>query len=80
MGIYNIQPFSCFPDEGEILLEPEIDLMVTGVVNAPLIVVDLEMLPDQRLLLESLIPRSTFRALLPSAASTKYKCIGSRVE
>ena len=55
---YSIKPFSCFPNEEEILLEPEIDLRVTGIINAPLIVVDLEMLPDQKLLLENLIPRN----------------------
>ncbi len=56
---YNIQPFSCFPDEREILLEPEINFRVTGIVNPPvgLTIIDLEMLPDQRLLLENRIPR-----------------------
>jgi hypothetical protein len=56
---YNIQPFSCFPEESEIILEPEIDLWVTSVLDTPMIIVDLEMRPDQRLLLESLIPRSS---------------------
>ena len=70
---YHIKPFSCFPAESEILLEPEIDLKVAGIIKAPLIVVELEMLPDQKLLLESLIPPpgANVMVLLPPVSSQR---------
>jgi hypothetical protein len=53
---YDIQPFSFFSDEEEILLEPEIDLKVVGIENTDnMIIVDLDMMPCP-LLLEKLIP------------------------
>jgi len=55
---YDMQPFSFFPSEEEILLEPEIDLKVVSVLAPPgvsLIIVDLDMLQCP-LLLETLIP------------------------
>lgn len=63
---YNIKPFSCFPEEEEILLEPEIELRVTGVLDTPMVIVNLDMVPDQRLLLESLIPRNVGAVALES--------------
>jgi len=57
---YDVQPFSFFPNEEEILLEPEIDFKVISVLAPPdngLIIVDLDMLPCL-LLLENLIPLS----------------------
>ena len=41
---YNIQPYSLFPDEEEILLEPEKHFRVTGVIEADLTIINLEML------------------------------------
>jgi len=55
---YDVQPFSFFSDEEEILLEPEIDLRVMGVADLDnLVIVDLEMMPCP-LLLEKLIPHT----------------------
>jgi len=53
---YDVQPFSFFPDEEEILLEPEIDLKVVSVSESDgLLNIDVEMVPCP-LLLEKLIP------------------------
>jgi len=55
---YDVQPFSFFPHEEEIVMEPEIDLRVVNVLAPPdndLIVVDLDVVRCP-LLLESLIP------------------------
>lgn len=61
---YELSPFSHFPGEKEILIEPEMDFKVVGVLNGPLIVIDLEMLPTP-LLLEKFIP-SAFAVSPPS--------------
>ena len=41
---YDIQPYSLFPDEEEILFEPERQFRVTGVIEADLTIINLEML------------------------------------
>lgn len=41
---YDIQPYSLFPTEAEILLEPERQFKVTGVIKAALTVINLQML------------------------------------
>ena len=41
---YNIQPYSLFPDEEEILLEPERQFRVVSVLEAALTIINLEML------------------------------------
>ena len=41
---YNIQPYSLFPDEEEILLEPERQFRVVSVLKAALTIINLEML------------------------------------
>ena len=41
---YDIQPYSLFPDEEEILLEPERQFRVVSVLNTALTVINLEML------------------------------------
>ena len=41
---YDIQPYSLFPDEEEILLEPERQFKVTSVLRAALTIINLEML------------------------------------
>ena len=41
---YDIQPYSLFPDEEEILLEPERQFRVASVIKAALTVINLEML------------------------------------
>jgi len=52
----NIKPFSCFPHEEEVLLEPEIDLKVVSISESEgLLTIELEMVPCP-LLLEKLIP------------------------
>ena len=48
---YNIQPYSLFPDEAEILLEPERQFMVKSVIEAEgIIVITLEMLDSPLIL------------------------------
>lgn len=41
---YDIQPFSLFPTESEILLEPERQFKITGVIDSELTVINLQML------------------------------------
>ena len=41
---YNIQPYSLFPDEEEILLEPERQFWVVSVLRAAFTIINLEML------------------------------------
>ena len=41
---YDIQPYLLFPDEAEILLEPERQFKVTSVIKGDLTVINLEML------------------------------------
>ena len=41
---YDIQPYSLFPDEAEILLEPERQFKVTSVLSSELVVITLEMI------------------------------------
>ena len=41
---YDIQPYSLFPDEEEILLEPERQFRVVSVLKAALTIINLEML------------------------------------
>ena len=41
---YDIQPYSLFPDEEEILLEPERQFRVISVLDADLTIINLEML------------------------------------
>ena len=41
---YNIQPYSLFPDEEEILLEPERQFHVVSVLRAAFTIINLEML------------------------------------
>ena len=54
---YNIQPYSLFPDEEEILLEPERQFMVKSVIEAEgIIVITLEML-DSPLILPNVFGR-----------------------
>ena len=47
---YNIQPYSLFPEEEEILLEPEREFRVQSVIDAKLTVIKLEMLDTPLLL------------------------------
>ena len=56
---YNIQPYSLFPDEEEILLEPERQFMVKSVIEAEgIIVITLEML-DSPLILPNVFGEGT---------------------
>ena len=41
---YNIQPYSLFPDEVEILLEPERQFKVLSIIRADLTIINLKML------------------------------------
>ena len=41
---YSMQPYSLFPNEEEILMEPERKFKVTSVINAELIIITLEMI------------------------------------
>jgi len=66
---YDLQPFSIF-EEHEVLLEPEVQLRVMSVLDAPLIVVEAEMVPG-KLLLEQLIPPSPVQ---PPAAQPAPGC------
>ena len=48
---YNIQPYSLFPDEKDILVEPERQFMVKSVIEAEgIIVITLEMLDSPLIL------------------------------
>ncbi|KAH3758386.1 sel1 repeat family protein [Pelomyxa schiedti] len=67
---YDISPYSCIPSEREILLEPETNFIVTGVLDTTdLIVVDLDM-QESPLLLQELLPPLATATSTPTNSAT----------
>ncbi|KAH3765221.1 hypothetical protein Pelo_2912 [Pelomyxa schiedti] len=70
---YNIQKYSFMPGEQEIILEPELEFQVSGVLNLPLVVVELSMTPNSPLMLQKEINKFRSTAAIENIITVEHK-------